>query len=165
MIRTVTLNDAAEITDIYNRYILETVITFETEPLTAEMMRRRISDISACHPYLVMEEDDGHIAGYCYAHPWKERQAFALTLEATVYLAPASQHRGIGTQLMEHLIEECRKRGYTALIACITAGNEASEAMVRRLGFRQVSHFEKVGFKFGRQLDVNDYELLLTPHR
>jgi len=51
--------------------------------------------------------------------------------------------------------------GYHALIACITEGNDASNSLHLGLGFKQVSHFEKVGMKFGRWLDVLDFELLL----
>ena len=64
---------------------------------------------------------------------------------------------------MQRLIEACRENGYRALIACITEGNEASNILHERLGFKQVSHFTKVGLKFDRRLDVADYELLLFP--
>ena len=160
MIRKVRLQDTKEITDIYNEYVLHSVATFETEPLHEKEMQRRISQISSVYPYLIYELDN-KIAGYCYAHAWKERDAYKYTLETTVYLAPRYTGRGIGKQLMQRLIEECRKRGYRALVACITEGNEASNSLHRKLGFRQVSHFEKVGLKFNRWLDVLDYELLL----
>ena len=94
----------------------------------------RISEISSHYPYFVYEVD-GRVVGYCYAHAWKE--------------------------LMQRLIGECRKEGYHALIACITARNEISNSLHLQLGFKPVSHFEKVGMKFGRWLDVFDYELLL----
>ena len=45
----------------------------------------------------------------------------------------------------------------------LTGGNEASIALHQSLGFKQVSRFEKVGLKFGRQLDVVDFELELQP--
>ena len=64
--------------------------------------------------------------------------------------------------MRERAIEECRRDGYHALIACITEGNAASDALHLRLGFKRVSRFEKVGLKFGRWLDVVDYELLLS---
>ena len=67
----------------------------------------------------------------------------------------------IGTQLMHALIGECRGRGVHALVACITAGNEPSCRLHRRLGFRQVSEFHEVGFKHGQWLDVVDSELRL----
>lgn len=125
-------------------------------------MRSRITGIVSHFPYFVYETE-GKIAGYCYAHAWKERAAYRHTLETTVYLASEYQGKGIGKQLMQTLINECRHRGYHALIACITEGNEASNSLHQKLGFKQVSHFEKVGLKFDRWLDVFDYELILTP--
>lgn len=160
MIRPVTLDDANAITDIYNRFILETTISFETEALTTDAMASRIKDISAEYPYYVYEVD-GQIAGYCYAHKWKEREAYKYTLETTIYLSPQYQRQGIGHQLMHRLIDDCRAAGFHALIACITGDNEASISMHRKLGFEQKSCFEKVGNKFGQWLDVVDMELLL----
>lgn len=160
MIREVRPDDAAQIAGIYNHYILETTISFETQPLSAEDMRIRIEEISSYFPYFVAE-NNGKLTGYCYAHPWKERTAYCKTLETTIYLASEAKGRGLGTRLMTQLIKECRNRGYHALIACITAENEESCQFHERLGFKKVSHFEQVGQKFGRWLDVADYELML----
>lgn len=160
MIRPVKPEDTKAITAIYNEYVVHSVATFETEPLQEEEVRSRIADISAHYPYFVYEVD-GEVAGYCYAHAWKKRAAYKYTLETTVYLSPRYTGRGIGKELMTTLIEECRRGGYRALIACITEGNEASNSLHTRLGFKQVSCFEKVGLKFDRWLDVVDYELLL----
>ena len=160
MIRRVTPADAPAIADIYNHYVVNTVVSFETEPVTVEAMRRRIGSLSADYPYFVCEEE-GVIAGYCYAHAWKERAAYAHTFETTVYLSPQCRGCGVGRRLMERLIAECRLCGCHALIACITACNTASRAFHERLGFRQVSLFRSVGFKHGSLLDVADYELLL----
>lgn len=162
MIRRVKLQDAKAITTIYNEYVEHSVATFDTEPLREEDMRSQIAEIAARFPYFVYEED-GRVAGYCYAHLWKERDAYKHTLETTVYMAPGYLGKGIGKLLMQRLIEECKREGYHALVACITEGNAASDALHLGLGFRQVSHFEKVGLKFGRWLDVVDYELLLIP--
>lgn len=119
MIRYVEEKDIQEITALYNRYIVEGVETFETETLTEEQMAERVGHISASCPYLVAEED-GRVAGICYAHPWKERAAYCNTYETTIYLSPDFTRRGLGTALMHRLIDECRRRGYKVLIACIT---------------------------------------------
>ena len=161
MIRTATVADAAAIAHIYNVYVTETTISFEEEPVTEAEMARRLVEFSAVAPCLVWEED-GRVLGYCYAHKWKDRPAYWRTLETTVYVARDCRGRGIGSALMRRLIEECRAGGQVrALVACITGGNEASIALHRSLGFKQVSCFEKVGYKFGRELDVVDMELLL----
>ena len=160
MIRNATPADAAALAGIYNHFILHSEATFEVEPISEEEMHRRISSIAAHGPYLV-DETDGVVTGYSYAHPWKERAAYARTWETTVYIAPVYQHRGIGRALMQRLIDDCRRRGVHALIACITRGNTPSYALHRQLGFRQVSAFEEVGRKFNRWWGVTDWELLL----
>lgn len=159
-IRDVRPADMPEITRIYNHYVLETDISFETEPVSVGEMTRRMEEFTASYPYIVCVAD-GRVAGYCYAHPWKSRAAYAGTLETTIYLDPDFTRRGIGLALMERLIDDCRKAGFDSLIACITGGNEASCRMHERLGFRQVSFFKAVGRKFGRMLDVVDYQLQL----
>lgn len=160
MIREVTLEDAAAIAAIYNEYVSNTVITFDTVPVAEEEMRERIAALSARYPYYVYEEE-GKVEGYCYVHPWKQRDAYYYTLETTVYVHPACRGKGIGGALMNRLIETCRSRSFHVLIACITVPNEASEKLHTRLGFRQVSLFTEVGRKFDRWLDVADYELKL----
>ena len=160
MIRRAEPSDAAAIAAIYNEYIAHSVITFDTEPVSIGAMQTQISELSAHYPYFVYELD-GQVVGYCYAHPWKRHAAYGHTYETTIYLAPGYDGRGFGRMLMEALIEACRQTGCHALIACITADNTASFALHERLGFRAVSHFEQVGYKFGRWLDTVDYELVL----
>ena len=160
MIRNVTFNDAEAITDIYNWYVVNSTATFEIEPVGKGEMTDRIEGISAKYPYMVYEED-GQVVGYCCAHLWKQRAAYRNTLETTVYIHHEHLHKGIGRQMMEKLIADCRTAGYKALIACITEGNEGSYALHRAMGFRQVSEFKQVGQKFGQWLGVSDFELLL----
>ena len=161
MIRSVTQQDAASIAKIYNEYVLNSTITFETEPVTVEEMEKRIYLLSKDFPYFVYEENN-EILGYCYVHHWKEKAAYKYTLETTVYLSPNAKGKGIGTLLMTKLIDICKEQGYHNLIACITSGNEASFKLHTKLGFKKVSHFHEVGLKFNQWLDVIDYELILS---
>ncbi len=160
MIRFVCADDAEAIAGIYNYYVRETTVSFEAEPLEVGAMRERIAEVAAGFPFLVWEEA-GVICGYAYAHLWKERAAYAGTWELSIYLAPECCGRGLGRRLLARLVEECRAAGCRVLIACITCENDRSCAFHRRLGFEPVSHFVKVGCKFGRLLDVVDYQLLL----
>lgn len=160
MIRTVIPTDAEAIVSIYNEYITGSTATFETESLSVEAMRERITFLLAQGPYLVYESE-GKVVAYSYAHPWKERAAFCHTWETTVYIHPFFQGKGIGRMLMEKLIAQCREAGCHSLIACITAENEGSRRIHERLGFKQVSLFKEVGYKFDRWLDVTDYELII----
>ena len=160
MIRPVQPSDAPHIALIYNDYINHTTISFETCPLSSEAMSDRITQISEKYPYFVYEID-GQVVGYCYASQWKKRDAYRHTVESTVYVDVAFQGRGIGRALMERLIEELKIRSFHAIIDCITIPNPASTTLHEKLGFRQVSVFREVGYKFDRWLDVGDWELLL----
>lgn len=161
MIRNVKDDDCHAIAEIYNEYVVNSTASFETDPVTAEEMLRRINTIYPAFPYFVYEKD-GRILGYCYAHPWKERAAYSKTLETTVYIADKFRGKGLGKALIGRLIDECRHRGYEVLVACVTAENKASREMHLKMGFKQASLFERVGIKFGRHLDVVDFSLHLT---
>ena len=92
MIREVRQEDAAAIAAINNHYVMHSDASFDTEPTDGETMRQRIAAIAAACPYFVCEEE-GEVVGYCFAHPWKARPAYGLTLETTVYLAPGHRPR------------------------------------------------------------------------
>ena len=84
-VRTFCPTDVEEMTRIYNHYVTETTVSFETEPLTTGDMSERVRHIAAEFPCFVAEQD-GRVVGYCYAHLWKERAAYSHTWEVTIYL-------------------------------------------------------------------------------
>ena len=132
MIREIQASDFEAISEIYNEYILHSTATFEVEPVTAEEMERRMGEIPLRCPYFVWTDEDGRVQGYAYAHLWQERAAYARTWETTVYVRRGCAGRGIGSALMRRLIEECRRAGCHALVACITAENaDSRRASVR----------------------------------
>ena len=57
------------IADIYNYYIENTIITFEEEAISPDIMAQRILNIMALYPWLVSEEL-GNVVGYAYADRW-----------------------------------------------------------------------------------------------
>lgn len=162
MIREVEKKDIPAITSIYNYYIRETVVTFDTEPVTPAEMEKRMETIVASFPYLV-DEEEGEVQGYCYVHPWKSKQAYRHTAECTVYLHPDRRGKGIGRRLLTTLLDRLEQTtDLRVVISCITLPNEPSVRLHERLGFRKVSCFREVGYKFGRWLDVGDWELILS---
>ncbi len=162
MVRQVSTNDASQIARIYNYYVRETLITFDTEEVSAQEMAQRIE--KALHenrPYYVYERD-GSILGYCYLGSWKLRNAYSKTAELTIYLDTEAKSQGIGTQLMEHLHANIDTEQYHAIVACITLPNEPSVRMHEKFGYTQVSHFSEVGRKFDKWVDVGDWQLVIV---
>lgn len=160
-IRDVADSDASDIAAIYNHYILHSTATFDTQCVSPDEMGGLIRSLKEKFPFLVASAE-GAVVAFCYAHPWKKKDAYARTLETTIYLHPEFCRRGLGEILMKRLIEECRNSGIRVLIACITSENEGSIRFHEKLGFQKVSRFRAVGEKFGRLLDVTDLELQLS---
>lgn len=160
-IRDVKKEDAGDITRIYNPFILESVITFEELAVTEDEIARRICEItSAAYPYLVAEIH-GEVAGYAYASQWRSRSAYRHTAESTVYLDPIHTGKGIGSALYRALLERLKAMGMHVVMGVITLPNPSSIAMHEKLDFKKAAHFNEVGYKFGRWLDVGYWQLNL----
>lgn len=161
MIRDVTLADAKRIAEIYNYYIEETVITFEYDTVSEEQIQERIRKVTAKgFPYFVYEKD-GEITGYAYLSNWRERVAYNITLETSVYLDHNVIGSGVGSILYQELIERARKINIHSLIGGISLPNEASQRLHEKFNFKLVGNFRESGAKFGKLIDVEFWQLIL----
>jgi phosphinothricin acetyltransferase len=115
---------------------------------------------AASLPWLVAEMA-GRTVGYALARPWKERSGYRFSVEVAVYVVPELAGRGVGTLLYSRLFEELAGRGVHAVIGGIALPNEASVALHEKFGMRKVAHFEQVGYKFGRWIDVGYWQRTL----
>ena len=160
-IRAAEAPDSKPVADIYNHYVAKSAVTFEEEPVTPEEIARRLEQVqSACLPWLVAEEDS-RVLGYACATPWKTRTAYRFSVEITVYLAPERAGRGIGSALYRNLLAILQARGIHAVIGGIALPNEASVALHEKFGLRKVAHFQEVGFKLNRWIDVGYWQRTL----
>jgi L-amino acid N-acyltransferase YncA len=162
MIRPVRASDAEAICRIYNHYVLHTVVSFEEESVAPEEMARRIESVAAARlPWLVLEEE-GRLIGSAYATPWKTRPGYRYAVESSVYLEAPAGGKGYGSRLYAELLAELRRRPLRTVIGGIALPNEASVRLHEKLGFRKVAHFERVGWKCGRWVDVGYWQLFLS---
>lgn len=161
MIRNVQLSDALRIAEIYNYYIENTVITFEEKKVSAREIENRIQKISAKgYPYIVYEKE-GIVLGYAYLNTWRERSAYDITLENSIYLDYNQTHQGIGYELLTALIEESKKIDIHSIIGVISLPNEPSRKLHRKTGFNLIGNFKESGKKFNQLIDVEFWQLLL----
>ena len=149
LIRMATVQDAAELLEIYRPYVEETSITFETEVPTEVEFAERIAEILSRFPYLVAEED-GRLLGYAYAHPFHQRAAYGWTVESSVYVRKDVRHGHIGTLLYEKLLSMLRAQGVRNVCAVITVPNAPSMAFHKKLGFEIGGVLPDFGYKLGR---------------
>lgn len=160
-LRPATIADAQSIADIYNHYITDTVVTFEEEPVSASEIARRIDEVTAASlPWLVAELKT-QVVGYAYGGKWKTRSAYRFAAEVAVYLRHSHVGRGLGTRLFGKLLPSLAGCGVHAVIGGIALPNPASIALHEKFGLTKVAHFNEVGYKFGRWIDVGYWQRTL----
>lgn len=152
-IRPARPEDAAALLAIYAPYVTDTAITFETQVPSVAEFEGRIRQTLEKFPYLVAEVD-GQPVGYAYASTYYARAAYDWTVECSVYIAQDRRGQGIGKALYEQLERELQAAGFKNFLACIALPNPASIALHKKLGYEQVAHFKKVGYKFEKWHDI-----------
>ncbi|GAA3626996.1 GNAT family N-acetyltransferase [Streptomyces chitinivorans] len=158
--------DLPDLTDIYNHYVRETPVTFDTEPLTAEARRPWLLSHPKDGPHrllVALDAESNRLLGYATSSPFRPRPAYSTSVEVSVYLAPDVCGRGVGTLLYEHLFDAIGGEDVHRAYAGIAQPNEASVRLHARFGFRHIGTYGEVGRKFGRYWDVAWYEKPLNP--
>ena len=160
-IRAARAEDFAAIAAITNHYITTTAIHFAYEPVTEDDLRTMWEGGVDRFPWLVTEEG-GQVVAYAKAGTWRERAAYAWTVETGLYVAPDARGRGLGKRMYVALIDELARRGFRSIVAGITLPNETSVALHEGLGFSSVGVVREAGFKHDRWHDVGFWQKRLV---
>ncbi len=153
-IRPATAADAPAIAAIYAHHVRHGTATFDTDPPPVDYWTDKIATLAARNWPFLVTDIDGEVAGYAYATQFRDRAAYARTCENSIYIRPGMIGRGIGTVLIEALLEAATASGFCEMIAVIGGGEPASVALHAKAGFRHAGRMELVGEKFGRLLDT-----------
>lgn len=162
LLRLATDADLDAIQAIYDDEVLHGVATFDTAVTTRERWVAWLAaHVSARHPATVAEVD-GAVAGWASLSPWSPRAAYDRTAEVSVYIHRDHRGRGVGRILLSDLVERARVERLGMLIARVESSGVASLRLHHSVGFVTVGRFEAIGEKFGRLLDVDLLQLVLT---
>lgn len=152
-VRIATEADVPAILAIYAPYVENTTYTFEYTVPSVEEFLQRFRSITERFPWLVWEEN-GRIQGFVYGSAPFARVAYHWCAEASIYLAPEIQGRGVGRLLYTALEQLLTAQGFRVVYGLITSENSGSIAFHQALGYVQIGRFPQSGYKFGRWLDV-----------
>jgi phosphinothricin acetyltransferase len=147
--------------NIYLPYIYDSAITFETEPPSLEQFEGRIEKCLQKFPWLVCIVDD-QVAGYVYASPHRDREAYQWTCECSVYVSEKYKGKGIGKTLYIVLFSILKEQGIRNVYAGITLPNEPSVILHERCGFEHFATYEQVGYKLDGWKTVGWWKLQLN---
>jgi L-amino acid N-acyltransferase YncA len=152
-VRIATEADAEAIAAIYAPYVLETPISFEEIPPSADEIARRLSSAVETFPYLVFA-DGGGVLGYAYGSAHRMKPAYRWSVETTVYVARHAHRQGIGRKLYTELLDVLTRQGFHAAFAGIVPPNAESVGLHEAMGFSYLGTFPEIGFKHGKWHDL-----------
>lgn len=159
-VRLATEDDLVHVCEIVNYYIENTVFNFRAEPQGVDEWRNDWRRLHSRFPWLVAT--DNRVVGVAYAAPWNDRTAYQWTVEATVYVAPSAQRRGVGDALYAELLGRLRRQGFHSVVAVIALPNDPSVRLHERHGFVQAGRLVDAGYKRGGWHDVGFWQCILA---
>ena len=153
MIRLAAPSDSEAIAAIWNREVLDTAATTDTEPRSVEAQRAWLAARGPAHPVIVAVED-GDVVAFGALSPYRAKPSYARTVENSVYVKDGWRGKGLGGLVLDRLLALAAERGHRSVIARITAVNDASLALHERHGFVRVGLEREVAIKHGVWHDV-----------
>ena len=151
-IRPAGRDDAEAIAEIYNEGIATRLATFETDHRSALDIQAWL--VAGERLPVIVAEEDGELLGWGRISAYSDRPVYAGVGEVSVYVTERARGRGLGTALLEALQHQAAQLGYWKLLGKLFPGNAASEAMVRRCGWRDVGLHERHSRLDGEWRDV-----------
>ncbi|EST33305.1 hypothetical protein N566_19500 [Streptomycetaceae bacterium MP113-05] len=173
LVRAADESDLAELTHLYNHYVRETAITFDTTPFSPEQRQSWLRSHRKDGPHRLLVARNGgthagdglrlpgRLLGYVHSSPFRPKPAYDTSVECTVYVDPHTRRRGVGSLLYAHLFDALKSEDLHRSYAGITVPNEASVRLHRRFGFEWCGVYREAGRKFGRYHDVERFEKAL----
>jgi phosphinothricin acetyltransferase len=145
--------DADATREIYNTEVTGSTVTFDLVPRSLAEQEAWLDQRSGAMA-VVVAEIDGRIAGFASLSPYRDRPAYATTVEDSVYVHADFRGRGVARALLAEILDIATTRGFHSVMARVVGGHAVSIELHESLGFRVVGTEVEVGRKFGRWLDV-----------
>ena len=148
---------------IFNDAIVNSTALYDYEPRSVEVMEAWFAVKEEKKlPVIGVLDDDGTLMGFGSYGPFRPHAAYQHTVEHSIYVDSRFRGRGLGRQILQRLIEKAREQGYHMMIGVIDAENGTSIALHEKMGFAHCGHIKEAGYKFGRWLDLELMQLILT---
>ena len=152
-IRTITKkSDWQGVTDVFNFFVEHDMAAYPDQTFTAKEFARQYKQYSA-YPFLVIEHQE-QVIGFGFLSPLRALPTMQHSALIGYFILPEFTGKGLGSRLLERLIEQGKKIGISNYLAHISSHNQGSIHFHETHGFKHCGCFEKVGRKFGREFDM-----------
>jgi len=151
-----------QILEIFNRAILTSTALYEYKPRTPEFMATWFENKRRGNFPVIGLVEGEELVGFGSFGSFRPFPGYKYTVEHSVYVRAKHRGRGAGKRLLEEIIQLAREQNFHVLVGVIDSQNSVSINLHKRLGFQLAGTIHQGGFKFGRWLDVDFYQLTLA---
>lgn len=102
-----------------------------------------------------------NVLGWAAISPVSSRCVYSGVAEVSLYVGKAYRRQGVGAALLTELVRRSEEAGYWTLQGGIVKENEASRALCKHCGFREVGYREK----FGQMPDGKWHDVVMVERR
>lgn len=153
---------SGQILGIFNNAILTSTALYEYKPRTVEFMATWFENKRRGNFPVIGLVEGEELVGFGSFGTFRPFPGYKYTVEHSVYVSEKYRGRGAGKRLLEELIRLAGEQNYHLLVGVIDSQNRVSINLHKRLGFQLSGTIRQAGFKFGRWLDVDFYQLILN---
>ena len=162
IIRPAEYRDLLYLVDIYNYEVENTTATLDILRQTPEQRHEWLVEHNVENHPLIVAETNGKVVGYASLSPYRRKEGYHSTVELSIYVAVSYRKNGIASKLLSAIIDIAKKDpSIHTIISIITEGNEASANLHKKFGFALCGTVKEAGYKFGRFIDIDQYQLLV----
>ncbi len=153
----------AEIRAIFNEAILNSTALYEYNPRSRQMIEEWFAaKVAGGFPVIGIVTITGELMGFATYGIFRPFPAYKYAVEHSIYVAKPFQGQGVGRRLLEEIVLSAEQQGYHTLIGAIDAENSISKELHLKNGFLHIGTVREAGFKFGRWLNLELYQLVLA---
>jgi L-amino acid N-acyltransferase YncA len=153
--------DIVTMLQLYNFYLVTTTATFDHNKISREEFLERVFiGHKKYQTYLIRYHNE--TAGFCFLTQYHKKNAYDRTTEIGLYLKPEFTGKGIGKAAVVFLEKTAISLQIRVIIASLSGENTASINLFQSMGYDECAHYKQIAEKFGRFLDIIDYEKILV---
>jgi len=162
---SLTREYAKEVLDIFNDAILNSTALYDYKVWTEDIIESWFETKKQNNfPIIGLVDDDNNLLGFGSYGTFRIRPAYKYTIENSLYVHKDHRGKGYGKILLNEIIKNATSQNYHCIIGVIDSANKVSVELHKSFGFELSGTFKQVGYKFGKWLDADFYQLILpTP--
>jgi len=137
-LRKIEVSDLEAVNEIYNQAVRSKYQTAETEETSLEYRQGWFEEHRSGQNPVFVTEDQGEVVGWASLSEYRKgRRALCYTAEVSFYIRKDRRGQGIGTQMLEFIIDRAREINIKTLIAILLEPNIASIRLLEKFNFQK----------------------------